>query len=73
MGAGRHRLCEAQSPVSEQDLEQFCRSSGLANFKRPRRFVFVEVLPKSPVGKLLRRLLIAGDYQIEASPPPNAA
>jgi 2-furoate---CoA ligase len=60
-------------PVSEQDLEQFCRTSGLANFKRPRRFVFVDALPKSPVGKLLRRLLVAGDYQREHSPPSSAA
>ena len=44
-----------QSLVSEQELEQFCRSSGLANFKRPRRFIFVDALPKSPVGKPLRR------------------
>src|SRR6202163_53471 len=60
-------------PVSEQDLEQFCRASGLANFKRPRRFVFVDALPKSPVGKLLRRLLVAGDYQREHVPPSSAA
>ena len=59
--------------VSEQELEQFCRASGLANFKRPRRFVFVEALPKSPVGKLLRRLLVAGDYQHERAPPSSAA
>jgi 2-furoate---CoA ligase len=59
--------------VTEQDLEQFCRTSGLANFKRPRRFVFVDALPKSPVGKLLRRLLVAGDYQREQTPPPSAA
>jgi 2-furoate---CoA ligase len=59
--------------VTEQDLEQFCRTSGLANFKRPRRFVFVDALPKSPVGKLLRRLLVAGDYQHERAPPSSAA
>jgi 2-furoate---CoA ligase len=59
--------------VTEQDLEQFCRASGLANFKRPRRFIFVEALPKSPVGKLLRRLLVAGDYQREHQPPSTAA
>jgi 2-furoate---CoA ligase len=59
--------------VTEQDLEQFCRTSGLANFKRPRRFVFVDGLPKSPVGKLLRRLLVAGDYQREQAPPSSAA
>src|SRR5580698_9974805 len=62
-----------KGPVSEQDLEQFCRVSGLANFKRPRRFVFVDALPKSPVGKLLRRLLVAGDYQREHAPPSSAA
>jgi 2-furoate---CoA ligase len=62
-----------KEPVTEQDLEQFCRTSGLANFKRPRRFVFVDALPKSPVGKLLRRLLVAGDYQREHAPPPSAA
>ena len=59
--------------VTEQELEQFCRTSGLANFKRPRRFVFVDALPKSPVGKLLRRLLVAGDYQLEHAPPSSAA
>jgi len=61
------------APVSEQDLEQFCRNSGLANFKRPRRYVFVDALPKSPVGKLLRRQLVAGDYQSEHAPPSSAA
>jgi 2-furoate---CoA ligase len=62
-----------RNAVTEQDLEQFCRTSGLANFKRPRHFVFVDALPKSPVGKLLRRLLVAGDYQREHTPPPSAA
>jgi 2-furoate---CoA ligase len=62
-----------KGPVTEQDLEQFCRTSGLANFKRPRGFVFVDALPRSPVGKLLRRLLVAGDYQREHAPPPSAA
>ena len=58
-----------KAPVSEHELDQFCRTSGLADFKRPRRFVFVDALPKSPVGKLLRRLLVAGDYQPEHAPP----
>ena len=57
--------------VSEQDLELFCRRSGLADFKRPRRFVFVDAIPKSPVGKLLRRLLVAGEYKPERAPPSN--
>src|ERR1700732_3119872 len=62
-----------KAPVTEQELEQFCRTSGLANFKGPRSFVFVDALPKSPVGKLLRRLLVAGDYQREHAPPSSAA
>ncbi|MBV9736364.1 MAG: AMP-binding protein [Acidisphaera sp.] len=50
-------------PVDAAELDRFCRGSGLANFKRPRRFVFVAEIPKSPVGKLLRRKLVAGEYQ----------
>jgi 2-furoate---CoA ligase len=57
--------------VSETDLDQFCRTSGLANFKRPRRYVFVEAIPKSPVGKLLRRKLVAGEYEPETSSWPG--
>ena len=59
--------------VSEADLEAFCMDSELANFKRPRRFVFVDAIPRSPVGKLLRRLLVAGEYDAERQPPPSAA
>ena len=51
--------------VDEAALDEHCRSSGLANFKRPRRYVFVSEIPKSPVGKLLRRKLGAGEYEIE--------
>ena len=56
-------------PVEGDELNRFCQESGLANFKRPRRFVFVEDVPKSPVGKLLRRQLVAGDYTEERGPP----
>jgi 2-furoate---CoA ligase len=62
-----------KAQVSEAELDQFCRTSGLADFKRPRRFVFVDALPKSPVGKLLRRLLVVGEYQPEHAPPSSAA
>ena len=56
-------------PISENELDQYCRASGLANFKRPRRYVFVEAIPKSPVGKLLRRMLVAGEYELERNKP----
>jgi 2-furoate---CoA ligase len=54
-----------RAPVEPEALDAFCRSSGLASFKRPRRYVFVAAIPKSPVGKLLRRKLIAGEYDLE--------
>ena len=39
-------------------LDEFClRSGDLARFKRPRRYHFTDALPKSPSGKILRRLL----------------
>ena len=54
-----------REPVGEGDLDAFCKASGLAAFKRPRAYVFVKSIPKSPVGKILRRLLIAGEYEAE--------
>jgi 2-furoate---CoA ligase len=56
-------------PVGHEELDQFCRTSGLANFKRPRRYVFVEAVPKSPVGKILRRKLVASEFEPERAPP----
>ncbi|NNF80510.1 MAG: AMP-binding protein [Rhizobiales bacterium] len=52
--------------VDAGDLDDWCKQSRLANFKRPREYVFVEAIPKSPVGKILRRMLVAGDYAPEA-------
>ena len=54
-------------------VERFCRGSGLADFKRPRRYVFVDAIPKSPVGKLLRRKLVAGEYELENAAQGTAA
>lgn len=60
---------KARAPVGAAALDAHCRASGLANFKRPRRYVFVAALPRSPVGKLLRRKLVAGEFD----PDPAAA
>ena len=57
-----------RAPVEDADLDRFCRDSGLANFKRPRRYVYVADIPKSPVGKLLRRKLVAGEFNAEGKP-----
>ena len=45
--------------AAAEALDTHCRASALADFKRPRRYVFVAEIPKSPVGKILRRLLVA--------------
>ncbi|MFL9894519.1 AMP-binding protein [Paraburkholderia sp. RL17-381-BIF-C] len=49
--------------VDADTLDAHCRTSELVNFKRPREYVFVDDIPKSPVGKILRRKLSAGEYQ----------
>jgi len=58
------------APIGSDELDQFCRGSGLASHKRPRQYVFVEAIPKSPVGKLLRRKLVAGEYEPERGSTP---
>lgn len=51
--------------VDATSLDAHCRTSELVNFKRPREYVFVKEIPKSPVGKILRRKLVAGEYDAE--------
>ncbi|MBF8288952.1 MAG: menE1, partial [Candidatus Rokubacteria bacterium] len=48
----------ADAGLTSEALDRHCRESrDLANFKRPRRFVFVKEIPKTASGKILRRLL----------------
>ena len=48
----------AEGELTAEELDAFCLScETLARFKRPREYRFVESLPKSPSGKILRRLL----------------
>ena len=57
-----------RSDLTAEDIDAYCKNStSLARFKRPKKIVFVKQIPKSPVGKLLRRLLIEGEYE-EAEP-----
>jgi 2-furoate---CoA ligase len=51
--------------VEAAALDEWCRQSSLADYKRPRDYIFVAEIPKSPVGKILRRLLVAGEYRKE--------
>ncbi|MBM3488804.1 MAG: AMP-binding protein, partial [Alphaproteobacteria bacterium] len=51
------------SRADAEALDRWCLESGLARFKRPRAYVFVEQIPRSASGKLLRRFLRTGDYK----------
>lgn len=46
----------ADSQVSDADLIEFCRER-LAGYKTPRRYEFVEEIPRNPSGKVLKRVL----------------
>ena len=49
--------------LTEAEIDAYLRDgTSLARFKRPKKTVFLENIPKSPVGKVLRRLLVAGKY-----------
>ncbi|OES44185.1 long-chain-fatty-acid--CoA ligase [Domibacillus iocasae] len=48
--------------VTEQELDDYCRKH-LAAFKVPRIYEFREELPKTAVGKILRRVLIDEEKQ----------
>jgi len=51
--------------VAGEALDAHCKSSELADYKRPRDYIFIKAIPKSPVGKFLRRKLLAGEYEAE--------
>jgi 2-furoate---CoA ligase len=55
--------------MTEEEIDAYLQgSTSLAPFKHPKEVVFVKELPKSPVGKLLRRQLVEGEYE-EIEPP----
>jgi len=54
---------KARGKVDAAVLDAHCRDSTLPNYKRPREYVFVQAVPKSPVGKILRRKLVSGEYE----------
>jgi 2-furoate---CoA ligase len=60
---------KTRGDVSPDALDEHIGRSDLLNFKRPREYVFVREIPKSPVGKILRRKLVAGEY--DALPTPS--
>ena len=55
-GAGSAAAIPLNADLTEADVRAFCRDK-LTGYKLPRRIVFRDSLPKSPVGKVLRREL----------------
>jgi 2-furoate---CoA ligase len=53
----------AARDVTAEKLDAACLAGALARFKRPRAYVFVEQVPRSASGKLLRRFLRDGQYK----------
>jgi acyl-CoA synthetase (AMP-forming)/AMP-acid ligase II len=49
-------VLRAGAEVDEDELRRWCRE-GLADYKCPKRFFFVEALPRNPTGKVQKREL----------------
>jgi long-chain acyl-CoA synthetase len=57
IGRGGQALCREDDPtLSEDDVASYCRDNFTA-YKRPKYIEFRDELPKSNVGKILRREL----------------
>ncbi|HUQ22760.1 MAG TPA: AMP-binding protein [Gaiellaceae bacterium] len=61
---GQRVVAVVVGTATEEELDAHCLGSALARFKRPREYRFVDSLPKSPSGKILRRLL--RDQEVKA-------
>ncbi|WP_102347245.1 class I adenylate-forming enzyme family protein [Bacillus sp. Marseille-P3661] len=58
-------IVPTDSSLTIQMLDEYCKNNPkLSNFKRPRKYVFVNEIPKSPVGKMLRRKLRDGEFEL---------
>ena len=44
-------------------LDAWCQRSSLANYKRPREYLFLDVLPRNAANKVLRR-----ELKVQAAP-----
>jgi acyl-CoA synthetase (AMP-forming)/AMP-acid ligase II len=52
----------ARAPITADEVKAFVESH-VAHYKRIRHVAFVEQIPKSPSGKILRRVLVAADRE----------
>jgi 2-aminobenzoate-CoA ligase len=64
-------LKPGQTVTSEQMIE-FCRGK-IATYKLPREVIVVDELPRTPTGKLLRRILRQKEAQMRTAASPSAA
>lgn len=55
-------VAKANQQISEHELREFAKQH-LTNYKRPKIYEFIEELPKSNVGKVLRRKLSESERQ----------
>jgi 2-furoate---CoA ligase len=56
-----------EAALSAAELDAFCRDGSLANYKRPRHYFLRDLLPRNPMGKVLRRVLredVAHDLEL---------
>ena len=56
---------KSNKKINFNELDDFCKKSDLSNFKRPKSYVFIKEIPKSPTGKILRRKILAGEYELD--------
>jgi len=63
---------EAQSEVNEKDIKHFL-GRRLARYKVVSEVKFVDVIPRNPTGKILRRVLRDSVYKEISTTPPDAA
>ena len=54
---GQRVVAVVVGEATAEELDRHCLASPLARFKRPREYRFVDTLPKSASGKILRRVI----------------
>jgi 2-furoate---CoA ligase len=50
---------EVGEPMTPEQVDAYCRNSPLDDFKRPRRIIFLDAIPRNPSGKIVRSELRA--------------
>jgi long-chain acyl-CoA synthetase len=65
-------VCKKGLQATETEIIAFCRQQ-LADYKIPSAILFVDALPKSPTGKILKRVLRDERRHAIPAPPPRSA